>query len=149
MGVAECAHLLVTLLGFLSIAIVRVTSDSMYQPAPAPARAPAAEQTFPYENNLNPVVAPSPATDNGTDWCKPFKPCNRTGRASAESSYGYGLAPVGGAISLRSSAYRYASIVPPAAVDWRQTLQPWPVRDQGQCGTSRSLLVELCLGVGF
>ncbi|DBA95875.1 TPA: hypothetical protein ACH3X1_001415 [Trebouxia sp. C0004] len=67
------------------------------QGIPAPGPAVTAIQTEPYQNNLNPVVVPSPATVNGSDWCKPFKPCNRTERASAESSYSLGLAPVVGA----------------------------------------------------
>lgn len=104
--------------------------------APAPGPVAAAGQSYPYQNNLKPVVQPSPATDNGTDWCKPFKPCNRTGPAEGaiESSYSTGLAPTAGASSVRASAYRYASIVPPSAVDWRQALTPWPVRNQAACG---------------
>lgn len=103
--------------------------------APAPAPVSFSGQTRPYEKNLNPVVRPLSVTGNNTDWCQPFKPCNRTGPAEGEieSSYGYGLAPGDGS-NVRSSIYRYASIVPPAAVDWRQALTPWPVRDQGACG---------------
>ena len=104
-------------------------------PAPAPAPMSFSGQTRPYENNLNPVVPPSSITDNSTDWCQPFKPCNTTGPADAaiESSYEYGLAPGGGS-TVRPSSYRYASIVPPPEVDWRQALTPWPVRNQGLCG---------------
>ena len=115
--------------------------------APAPGPVAAAGQLYPYQNNLNPVVQPSAITDNGTDWCKPFKPCNRTGPAEGaiESSYSTGLAPAAGASSVRASAYRYASIVPPSAVDWRQALTPWPVRNQAACGAHTYLALSIPL----
>ena len=132
-GVAQAALLLVLL-----------TSQPQGHASPqgltsttAPVAAPAPEGIVPYQNNLNTIVPPSPVTDNGTDWCMPFKPCNRTSGASIESSYSLGLAPVAGVSAPRSSAYRYASINPPSAVDWRRTLTPWPVRNQQSCGKQK------------
>lgn len=125
----------VTLVVFRSIACAIAQDLTWYTSAStgyAPAPGPAA-QFVPYQHKLNPIVAPSTRDDNGTDWCKPFKPCTGTASASAEASYNLGLAPAGS--SVQASAFRYASINPPVAVDWRQALQSWPLRNQGQYGS--------------
>ena len=102
---AMSSGLMLVVLRSLACAVAQdVTWDTSTGYAPAFAPAPAAAQFVPYQNNLNPIVAPSTLSDNGTDWCKPFKPCNSTAGASTKSSYNLGLTLTGS--SVQASAFR-------------------------------------------
>jgi len=83
--------------------------------------------------NLNATVPEQAST---SEWCAPLAPCNTTrpGQLRIHSTPVTSTGLTAGAQTSTSTTYRYASITPPAAVDWRSVLTNWPIRNQGSCG---------------